>query len=251
MRLTIDSGFDVEDGNQACVSTYTIPTTVNYWGIPNTDDTYGTQIISTKATIGPGVLWQRPIILLQASETSKSTTARSTTGSSASIASQTATQSSASATAVAVYHSSGPSNAVIIALSAILGLIILILLFLVQKFLRHKSAQKKKGTKAAYPVHSTVGGLFLLPFVVAILTGVTTCILAARRSWQEDIIRRWDSPDSVLRVVQVLSFIIRLCATVFGWSCVTDVGWLIMKYGEQSSSMIRILDMTVTGGTYL
>lgn len=252
IAICCPTGFDVTSENQACVSTYTTTTTVNYWGLPSGDE--GTQIIRPGATIGPGVLYQGAIVLLQPSSTMKSSltsTTAATGGSSATIASQTATQASPSATAVSIYQSSGPSNAVIIAISAVLGVAILVLLFLAQKFFKSRGAQRKSKGKTAYPIFSTVSSIFVLPFVVAVLTGITSCILADRRSWQEDIIRRWNSPDSVLRVVQVLSFIMRLCATIFGWSFVTDIGWLIMRHGEQPSQIMRTLDMTAIGGSYL
>jgi hypothetical protein len=242
-------GFTVTEQNQACVSTYTSATTVNYWGLPNTKDTQGTQIIRLGATVGPGVLWQRAIVLLQPSATSTSSATIASQTSTA--ASQIATQSSASATPIPFYHSSGPSNAAIIAISAVLGLAVLILLFLAQKFLRKSGARKTKGRNSTYPIYSTIGGIFMLPILVVILAGVTMAILAARRDWQEDIIRRWDAPNAVLRVVQVLSLIIRFCATAFGWSFVADMGWLIMSHGEKPSHMIRTLDMAAVGGSYV
>jgi hypothetical protein len=239
-NVLIHSGFTLTEENQACVSTYTTATTVNYWGIPNIDNDQGTQIVRPGATVGPGILWQRADALLQPSATSTS---------SAIITSQTETGESG--IPISFYHSSGPSNATIIAISAILGLAILILLVLAQKFLKKCGARKTDSLIRSYPIFSTIGGIFMLPITVAIFAGVTTCILAARRDWQEDIIRRWDAPNAVLRVIQVLSLIIRLSATMFGWCFVTDIGWLIMSHGEKPSLILRTLDMTAVGGSYL
>jgi hypothetical protein len=232
----------VTDEYQGCVSTYTTATTVNYWGLPNINDTDGTQIVRPGATVGPGILSQRAVVLIQPSATSASS---ATPTSGVTTTSQTAT------TFFSFYHSSGPSNAAIIAIFAVLGLAIFVLLFLAQKFLRKRGAQKTNNLKHSYPLYSTIGGIFMLPILVVMLAGATTCVLAARRDWQKDIIRRWDAPNAVLRVVQVLSLIIRFCATMFGWCFVIDVGWLVMNRGGKPSCMMRILDMTAVGGSYL
>ena len=95
-----------------------------------------------------------------------------------------------------------------------------------------------------------ISNVFLIPSVVAILTLIATCLLAAERGWQEDLIKRWNSPNSVLRVIQVLSFILRLCSTFLGWACVADIGWLMMTAGMDPGQIVRALDMAVTGGSY-
>jgi hypothetical protein len=58
---------------------------------------------------------------------------------------------------------------------------------------------------------------------------------------QDDIIRRWESANAVLRLVQVLSFIIRLCATVLSCCIVADLGWLLMAAGTGTWEMVSLL----------
>jgi hypothetical protein len=205
---------------------------VNYWGFPNPNDTQS-QIVRPGATVGPGIVSQRAYVVLQPTA----------------IPSTSATIGSA--TAIPFNSNSGPSNATIVAISAVAGLSVLLLLYLAQKFLRRGGARRNNNPKHVYSIYATIGGIFMQPVIVAILAGATICALATQQSWQEDIIRRWDSPNSVLRVVQVLSLIVRFCATLFGWSFVVDVGWLIMSHGGQPSQMMRTLDMVAVGGSYL
>ena len=93
--------------------------------------------------------------------------------------------------------------------------------------------------------------LFVLPFVVSLTISVATCLLAANRHWQEGLIQRWDSPDIVLRFVQGLSYIQRICATLFGWSWAADTAWLmIASFGADASRTVRLLNIAITGGNF-
>jgi hypothetical protein len=240
------SGFTVTDENQGCVSTYTRPTTVNYFAVNEVDPNASVEV-RQGATVGPGVMWVRALVMLQATATWTAGAAGKASGASSN---QATAQFNAPITTSSPEQGSGPSNRAIIGITAGAAIAAIAALLLGGFLLRRRGPSKARDDQSAFSRKTGFSIVLLLPLIVAVLVGIATCLLAAHQSWQEDMIRRWDSPNSVLRVIQVLSFIIRLCATVLAWCCVADIGWLMMSRGLCPAQMVRVFDMAAAGGSY-
>ena len=243
VALCCPTSFTVTDSNQGCVSTYTEPTTVNSFGILQHRAKTQTQV-KQGATVSPGVLYQPAIVLIQdASSTAASTAAASLGNSDPAVAPLGATASLSTSRPVP-----SPSNSAVLGVVAAVVLAAIAALLLGFWLLRRRHPPETAASQQH--VAARISNIFMIPSVVAVLTTIGTCLLAAERGWQEDLIRRFDSPNSVLRVIQVLSFVLRLCSTFLGWACVADIGWLLMTAGMESGQIVRVLDMAVTGGSY-
>jgi len=144
------------------------------------------------------------------------------------------------------YQVTGLTNEAIIGIIAASGLVIPGLLLVGYFLLQRRSRGKERRQLTSRILSATLTP----PIIVAILSGTAICILAAKPSWQDNIISRWHSPNAVLRVVQAMSFVIRLCSTFFGWACVVNIGWLMMFHGLRPAQMVRTFDMAAMGGSY-
>jgi hypothetical protein len=145
------------------------------------------------------------------------------------------------------YQVTGLTNGAIIGIIAASGLVIVSLLLVGYFLLQRRSRGKGERRQLTSRILSAT---LTPPIIVAIISGTAICILAAKPGWQDNIISRWDSPNAVLRVVQAMSFVIRLCSTIFGWACIVNIGWLMMFHGLRPAQMVRTFDMAAIGGSY-
>ncbi|KAH8660526.1 hypothetical protein BX600DRAFT_499674 [Xylariales sp. PMI_506] len=193
-----------------------------------------------QASVGPGVLSAQAIYLVLPTESSSITQPASLISATAS-----SVQSQLSMTADSLSMKiDGLSNGAVIGIACGAGVLSIGLLALGFFLLRGRS-----GHFSSSALLSTTSA-FYLALATAAMFGIASCMLAARPAWQEELIRRWDSPNPVLRLVQALSFILRLCATAVAWFLVVDLGWLLMCRGMTPGQIARLLDLAVSGGSY-
>jgi len=229
---------------QACESHYPSSTVVNYFSA--LDKNFRSYAVRENYTVGPGTLAMRAIVIKQLSSSSQLTTS---TGLSNNTQLNFGVQSPM-ITTFAMYSGKGISNEALIGVVAATIIGTLASLALGWILLRRRAASSTNDSNRPAESWGAIGIVPSIPSAVAVILGVASCLLAARRDWQEEIIRRWSSPNTILRVVQVLSFFLRLCSSVLAWCCVADVGWLLMVKGMGSLQMMVVLDMAYQGGTY-
>ena len=142
----------------------------------------------------------------------------------------------------------GVSNAAVIGTTAA-AVSLTVLLLLAGVFLLRRRSVTERGKRQPNIALKTCN-TFIISMVVAVITALATCLLASKRSWQDSLVQRWDSSSSVLRVIQVLAFVLRLPTTYLGWTLMADLGWLLLKAGGSPRQMIGALNIALTGGGY-
>ncbi|TGZ76847.1 hypothetical protein EX30DRAFT_344586 [Ascodesmis nigricans] len=86
---------------------------------------------------------------------------------------------------------------------------------------------------------------FMFSLIVWIVLAMTVMLLvfATSPAFEDTILQSTDSPDAVLRILQVLGLVLRTMTSVLAWITVADLAWIAMTNGITMVEMASLLDV--------